>query len=55
MNQEDQTSDDDVHVHPVGNGQPEHTMSAKCWCEPELLEDYTAEGGSKVYLHKEIQ
>jgi hypothetical protein len=47
--------DGNVHVIPVGENQPEHQENKFCWCEPELAEDYTTEGGKKMYLHKEIQ
>lgn len=45
--------DGNVHVTPT-NG-PKHVESKDCWCEPELLEDYTEDGGKKLYLHKEPQ
>lgn len=49
-------SDHDEHVHciPTGEGQPEHRSHANCWCEPELVEDYTDENGLKLYVHKEM-
>lgn len=45
--------DGNVHVVPLDG--PEHIESKECWCEPELLEDYTHQGGLKLYTHKEIQ
>jgi len=32
-----------------------HEESKDCWCEPELIEDATENGGVKCYLHKETQ
>ncbi len=37
---------------PVGR---EHIDSADCWCGPELAGDYTEQGGTKHYLHREPQ
>ncbi len=45
--------DGNVHTMPVAG--PPHVESADCWCEPELVADYSEEGGVKCYLHKEIQ
>jgi hypothetical protein len=45
----------DGHVHTVPTGEPEHYESKDCWCEPELVEDFTETGGRKLYLHKEAQ
>lgn len=45
--------DGNVHVMPTQS--PEHVESKDCWCEPELIEDYTSQGGSQVWLHKELQ
>lgn len=45
--------DGNVHTMPLDG--PEHTESAECWCEPELIADETEGGGVKCYLHKEIQ
>jgi hypothetical protein len=42
--------DDCVHVIPSH----EHELSKKCWCEPDV-EDYTPEGGTHLYLHREVQ
>lgn len=50
-----QVPDGHVHVIPTGGQNPEHLESPQCWCEPELLEDYTDRGGTKVFVHKEIQ
>ena len=32
----------------------EHEESENCWCNPELIGDYTDEGGTKHYLHREL-
>lgn len=45
----------DGNVHTMPTSGPEHEESKDCWCEPELLEDYSSENGVKCYLHKEIQ
>lgn len=44
--------DGNVHVMPTD---AEHEESKDCWCSPTLQEDYTAQGGKKVYLHREMQ
>ena len=44
--------DNNVHVMPKDSA---HYETDKCWCTPELMEDYTSTGGVKVYLHKQIQ
>lgn len=46
------TNNRDVHVMPCFKGEPEHASSPDCWCEPELKEDYTDQGGSKLYVHR---
>ncbi len=46
-------SDGNVHVMPTHG--PEHVESKDCWCEPVLTEDYTPDGGTKLYTHREIQ
>jgi len=48
-------SQPDGNVHTMPTYGPEHIESKDCWCEPELVEDFTNEGGVKVYLHKELQ
>ena len=45
----------DGNVHVIPTGGPEHIEHSTCWCEPELAEDYTSQGGSKLYVHREIQ
>lgn len=45
----------DGNIHTMPTHGPEHEESENCWCEPELLNDFTAIGGVKQYLHKEIQ
>ena len=45
--------DGNVHVMPTHG--PEHIESKDCWCEPEIIEDETENGGVKCYLHKELQ
>lgn len=42
----------DIHTMPDDN---KHECSKDCWCEPELIGDYTDQGGVKHYLHKELQ
>lgn len=32
-----------------------HSESPLCWCRPELVEDFTSEGGTKQYVHKQLQ
>lgn len=49
----DAESDGNVHTMPTDG--PAHIESKDCWCEPELIEDYTDQSGVKLYLHKEIQ
>lgn len=44
----------DVHVMPVRPDEPEHEETEHCWCRPQLTADYTSEGGSKVWTHKEL-
>jgi len=48
-------SDPDGNVHTMPMDGPEHIESKDCWCEPELVDDFTKDGGVKHYLHKEIQ
>lgn len=43
---------EDIHTMPNDGT---HECSKDCWCEPELIGDYTSEGGKKHWLHKEIQ
>lgn len=45
----------DGNVHTIPYDGTEHDESAECWCEPELMADYTDSGGVKHYLHKELQ
>ena len=45
--------DGNVHTMPVDGH--EHIESPDCWCEPEMIADYTEQGGVKCYLHKEVQ
>lgn len=45
----------DGNVHTIPTHGPKHEESKDCWCEPELIGDYTNEGGVKHYMHKEIQ
>lgn len=45
----------DGNVHVMPDYGPEHIESKDCWCEPELIADETPHGGSKCYLHKELQ
>lgn len=46
--------DGNVHAMKVDIGVL-HEESKDCWCEPELIEDATENGGVKCYLHKETQ
>ena len=45
----------DGHVHVVPKRGRQHVEDSRCWCEPELDSDFTAEGGRKVYVHREPQ
>ena len=45
----------DGNVHCMPKSGPEHTESVDCWCEPEVIQDSSNEGGCKAYLHKEVQ
>lgn len=45
--------DGNVHTMPIDN--KKHLESYSCWCDPELVGDYTNQGGVKHYLHKELQ
>lgn len=47
--------DSDGNVHTMPTDGPAHEESKDCWCEPELRDDFTDQGGVKHYLHKEIQ
>lgn len=47
--------DGNIHVIPTGPGNPEHLESEGCWCQPELVADYSVDGGRKAYLHREVQ
>jgi hypothetical protein len=44
----------DGNVHTIPNDK-EHIESAHCWCNPELVGDFTNDGGVLHLLHKEIQ
>lgn len=33
----------------------EHIDSHLCWCQPQLSDDFTDEGGAKHYVHRDIQ
>lgn len=44
--------DENIHVIPKDK---QHLCSEECWCQPILLEDYTGEGGSKLYNHRDLQ
>jgi hypothetical protein len=45
----------DGNVHTVPFPGRKHLESRDCWCEPELVGDYTGEGGCSHYLHREDQ
>lgn len=45
----------DGNVHTMPTEGPKHIESKACWCEPELIDDFTSSGGVKHYLHKELQ
>lgn len=40
--------DGNIHTMP-------HKESGDCWCEPELKDDFTAQGGIKHYVHRDRQ
>lgn len=44
--------DGNVHVMPTDKI---HYENADCWCNPDLIDDFTNIGGVKLYLHREIQ
>lgn len=44
----------DGHVHTMPNDK-NHNESERCWCNPELIDDFTSTGGKKHFLHREIQ
>lgn len=45
----------DGNVHTMPTSGPPHEESEDCWCEPEMIGDYSEQGGAKHFLHKEIQ
>lgn len=45
---------EDIHVLPIFEGEPVHDEKPDCWCEPSL-EDYTPEGGSRLFIHNRPQ
>lgn len=47
-----QKVDGNVHTMPL---EKDHVESVDCWCEPELIGDYTSEGGVKHFLHRDTQ
>lgn len=47
----DETSKEDIHCIPEFEDEPKHVIDGPCWCEPNL-EDYTKDGGSKLYIHR---
>lgn len=47
-------SEDDIHVIPVFEGEPVHTETPECWCEPELT--YRDEDTEIcVWSHRRVQ
>lgn len=47
-------TDGNVHTMPIDSFiLKAHVESKDCWCEPELIGDYSAVGGVKHYLHRE--
>ncbi len=32
-----------------------HIESEHCWCEPEIVNDFTSADGKKQYLHRQMQ
>ncbi len=44
--------DGNVHIMPLDK---QHYENSECWCNPEIIDDFTSNGGKKVYLHREIQ
>lgn len=45
----------DGHVHVMPRAGRKHVEDGRCWCEPELSEDYTDQGGRKMFVHRETQ
>lgn len=45
----------DGNVHTVPTHGREHVESKDCWCQPEMIEDCTKQGGTKCYLRREVQ
>lgn len=45
----------DGNIHVMPDYGPKHFESKDCWCEPELIEDASENGGTKCFLHKELQ
>jgi len=45
--------DGNVHITPLDD--LNHQESISCWCEPEIVDDLTHEGGVLVIQHMEIQ
>ncbi len=48
-------SQPDGNVHTVPMSGPDHIESKDCWCAPDLVGDYSDEGGAKHFVHKELQ
>lgn len=44
--------DGNVHVMPSDE---EHYENENCWCNPTLQEDFTEDGGKKVFVHNRRQ
>ena len=40
-----------LHDIPAATGQPEHILSPRCWCSPELTRN-DLETGVQHYLHR---
>lgn len=48
----DTAHEKDVHVVPEFKGERVHKSTPECWCDPELREDYTDQGGGRLWVHR---
>jgi hypothetical protein len=44
---------EDVHVIYEGDSQPEHVVTASCWCEPEPVGNSRL-GNAEVWIHRMV-
>ncbi len=42
------------HEIPAATGQPEHALSPRCWCDPQLT-SFDTETGVQLWLHRWLQ